>query len=831
MTDFQSDNIFRDHAQAYWNVGLPVIPLKKWDSPAKGAGKAPILNEWTAYAHEMPTPSMQKLWLNQHPDSNIGLPFGPASGLCAIDIDTVDEELIATIMKALPDSPWRRVGQKGCGLIYRWQGQANFKLRDNENQTIVEFLGMGNQMVLPPSVHPKTERPYVANVNLWEVLGDIPQMPVDIQQILREALEPVLGEKGFSLAKTSRSSPLEVVPEGERDIQMVRHAGYLARIVLGIDKSKKFTLKDAMEHMHTWVVDYTSQVAGDDMDPGKGVAKLLEFLLKDIEAGRTMPNGWDQDLTDKQREDPTIAMLIEKNQVQRWTYSKARASLEEKVGAKAEDPDWALECINSTFEEIARDDNFSDLEAGTLMNFIKDRYGKDLGLAKPDLKNLLKEKRQIAAGMSEMAEDHEAIAWQIIEQLSRGGDLKFAHGRFWRWTGSCYGPMDTSQVFNAVCSGVKGNVLSRRHGDYVAIQKTMMMLVTAPLAEEMEIGINFANGFLDSEFVLHDHSPKYGKTFTMPFNYVPERASEAHKWLEFLESCWGDDEDYVEKVAALQEAFAATMFGIATSYQRAILLYGKAGSGKSVILKLIESMMPASAIASVSPVVWNQTFALVSLVGRTLNICGELPEDSSIDGARFKQVIEGAPCTDSFKGQDNFSFRPTAAHWFGSNHLPRTRDTSAGFVRRWLILEFNHAVPQDKRIVDYEDILLEEEREAIAAWAVQGLPRLLRKGNYTIPKSCENRLGQVSRSNNSVAAWLDTSEKVRPMEGETADARECFDQYLFHMREVSRGFGVSYERFLQMAEDLGHDLIPYDSDDGFKRIMLSGMRIRLFGEV
>src|SRR3546814_5859537 len=68
----------------------------------------------------------------------------------------------------------------------------------------------------------------------------------------------------------------------------------------------------------------------------------------------------------------------------------------------------------------------------------------------------------------------------------------------------------------------------------------------------------------------HDHSPKYGKTFTMPFNYVPERAGEAHKWLRYLEDAWGDDHDYVEKVMALQEAFAATMFGIAPRFQRAI---------------------------------------------------------------------------------------------------------------------------------------------------------------------------------------------------------------------------------------------------------------------
>jgi putative DNA primase/helicase len=97
------------------------------------------------------------------PRSNIGLPFGPASGLCAIDIDTTDEELVKAIEDCLPATPWRRVGKKGCALVFKWQGQKNFKIRSDEGM-ICEFLGLGNQLVLPPSIHPDTGEAYTANV-------------------------------------------------------------------------------------------------------------------------------------------------------------------------------------------------------------------------------------------------------------------------------------------------------------------------------------------------------------------------------------------------------------------------------------------------------------------------------------------------------------------------------------------------------------------------------------------------------------------------------------------------------------------------------------------
>jgi putative DNA primase/helicase len=201
------------------------------------------------------------------------------------------------------------------GLIYGFQGQRNFKLRSESNESIVEFLGLGNQMVLPPSKHPSTGKPYTANANLWEVLDKVQMMPMNVEQLLREALDDVLGGKGFSLAPSTRSKPLDVVPEGERDIQMIRHAGYLARVVLGIDRSAQLSLQKAIDHMVVWVTDFTSRVSGDDMDPGKGVSKLLEFLLKDVSAGRTLPNGWDDELSEVWREDAVVQALFEKNKV------------------------------------------------------------------------------------------------------------------------------------------------------------------------------------------------------------------------------------------------------------------------------------------------------------------------------------------------------------------------------------------------------------------------------------------------------------------------------------------------------------------------------------
>ena len=174
------DNIFLDHAPQYWAARLPVIPLRHKD-------KMPDISAWNLFGQQMPTDLEQMHWLTSFPKGNIGLPLGPTSGICMADIDTNDEELIKAITDILPFSPWARIGKKGMALAYRWSGLRNFKL-SSDSGMIFELLGLGNQLVLPPSIHPDTRRPYVANANLWEVLDELQELPSDIDAQLRSAL-------------------------------------------------------------------------------------------------------------------------------------------------------------------------------------------------------------------------------------------------------------------------------------------------------------------------------------------------------------------------------------------------------------------------------------------------------------------------------------------------------------------------------------------------------------------------------------------------------------------------------------------------------------------
>jgi putative DNA primase/helicase len=781
-----TDQIFETYAPLYWAAGLPAIPLRE-------RNKIPAINQWAEFGTRMPDATEQARWLASFPHGNIGLPLGAASGICVIDIDTEDEELIKAIVEACGSSPWERIGKKGMALAYRWEGQKNHKLRSADGDMICEFLGQGNQVVLPGSIHPDTGRPYTSNTNLWEVKAQLPFLGEDIEDKLRA----VLGSKGFTLGAGGRSAPLEVIPAGERDVQMIRHAGYLARVVLGIDRTSKFSLYEAILHIHTWVEHFTAKVSGDAMDPNKGVAKLLEFLIKDIERGKSMPEDWDAGLPNEWREHPTIRQMAELNSSKRWTIDQVIKKFDEIV-LSDNSHSCAARAVNETMELVARCPHFTKAHEVILFKHIL-RHTRTNGFDMRQLQSLLKEAK--AKQIPDGAEDQEAIARRELEQLSRGGEIRFDHEKLWQWNGSCWVQLNKNEVYLHVAGNVKDSALVRRESDYRAVVTIIERLSAKSLVQVEHIGVNFANGVLDTDLKLVGHDPNFGATFTLPFEYNASLAGDCGNWLEFLHTCWGDEPDFNNRVLALQEMFAATLFGIATHYQRAFLLFGKAGSGKSQILNVLRAILPPDATTEVGPQKWGKQFEMTDLVGKIANICGELPERGLISGSEFKQVVEGASIRDCFKHKDHFRFKPKCAHWFASNFLPYSADTSFGLARRWAIIDFNKAVPEKRRVANFAEILVAEERDAITAWAAAGLPRLIEQGGYTLPPCHEYRLGQMRRITNSVYKFIEDSGMVRRSEG-SMKCRVIFDKYQFYAKDYCSTRPVSFDQFIQMLEDL-----------------------------
>ncbi|MDO8608218.1 MAG: bifunctional DNA primase/polymerase [Phaeospirillum sp.] len=385
-SDSGTRNIFRTHAQRHWDAGLPVIPLIAFDAPISGwvksPGKQPAIRGWHAYGERMPDAQEQASWLASMGDCNMGLPLGPTSGLVAFDVDTVDGKILEILEGFMTiKSPWRRVGAKGYVVVYRYSGEKTFRIKDMEGNTICELLSKGTQVVLPPSIHPKTRAPYIVEggVDLVDVFKDVPSLPVDFEKSLRV----VLGGQGVRLSAGGSAGLTEMVPRSSRDDECTRKAGLFAYAVLRGER----TLREALGMIEEWCASFTEQVSGDNLDPKEGIRKLIRLFVRDVrERGRLLPKGWDAGLSERDKFD--LGLDFDGDEQER-SYSEIieifNIDMEDALGGEQR-----LAGVNACLKRVHRSPSLSPILVESILQHVRKKSRLDIPLRKlqKELKDL-----------------------------------------------------------------------------------------------------------------------------------------------------------------------------------------------------------------------------------------------------------------------------------------------------------------------------------------------------------------------------------------------------------------------------------------------------------
>lgn len=791
-------NIFANNAPLYWAAGLPAIPLEP-------RSKRTIIQGWTRWCTEDIPDETKAAWLHSYPDGNIGLALGEMSGLVALDLDTDDERVRNIILRLLPPTPWIRRGKKGAVYIYRWQGHKTFRIRTMEGSSLLEVLSSGTQIVLPPSIHPDTGMPYTANANLWDVLDQIPVMPRQTEIVLRQALI----EEGIQLSTKGYTKVTEWISVGARDSKMVSVAGLMARGVIRGERS----LFEAVGEIRAWVDNFVEKVAGDQMDPEKAVAKLIEFIKRDIvEGGKILPHGWDDDLTEEEAAKFRAEFGVEKEE---WDVEKVLQFLQTTFEAhdRVEGMRARREAIEKALQKIAMSPSILPMDHDQIFQYINQGTGRMVTIAS------LRKRLQQLTKVEGTGESHAEIAQLVLADMQQYGEIRFSTTRFWQWRGACWEELHDHEILARVTRDFGHLPAAKRHSDHKGIMQTMAALSAGDLAQSSVRGLNFANGFLTSDLTLREHDPNYGCTYVLPYKYDPGRNGACPRFLSFLNQSWGRDPDYAEKVQALREAIAVTLFGLAAPFQKVFCLYGVPHSGKSVLMDIIRSILPPEAACAVGPDAWDDKFLPTQMVNKLANFCGELSEHTLIPGDKFKHIVDGGEISGQLKGKQIFLFRPTLAHWFASNHLPKTRDASAGFSRRWLFFRFNHPVRKEDRVTGLANDIAAEECDAIVAWAVAALPEVLRTSNFTTPASHVQYAEEMAGMNNSVRFFLRGGPvRIGPQNSNSISEMDLHGAYWSFCKLHAGARPVSLKIFRQRASEMADEL-------GFKIRMITSQNM------
>lgn len=204
-----------------------------------------------------------------------------------------------------------------------------------------------------------------------------------------------------------------------------------------------------------------------------------------------------------------------------------------------------------------------------------------------------------------------------------------------------------------------------------------------------------------------------------------------------------------EKQALIQEYAGYTLLGD-TRFQKCLLLLGPGEDGKSTFANIIRAMHGKAVALSLDKL---EGFQLSAIKDASLVISEETPRHG-INEQVFKTLVSGGVIQIEKKHKDPYTYAPYAKIIVCCNEFPRIKDKSNGFWRRIIFINWVNSMPSDKKIFDLDKKIIESELHLVIDWALQGLQRLLKRGNFDVPESIKQDLAQEREAEDSVAQFL-----------------------------------------------------------------------------
>jgi putative DNA primase/helicase len=269
--------------------------------------------------------------------------------------------------------------------------------------------------------------------------------------------------------------------------------------------------------------------------------------------------------------------------------------------------------------------------------------------------------------------------------------------------------------------------------------------------------INCTNGLLNwrtGEFT--EHTPDYLSRIQINVDYDPEatcptildvfntilRKEDFRKALEFIAYC-------LYRKYPIQKAF---------------ILLGPGGTGKSHFIDVIRALLSEENVSSTSMHdLEEDRFASSDLLNKLLNENGDLSQQTLPNVNVLKMLVSNKDVIRAQrKGERAFDFINFAKIIFASNKLPRVKDDTSGFYRRIEILPFEHIFSEQEKLDSSEklkNIVNPRELSGLLNIIIPYLEPLLERGCFSNSFEVATAKDQYKRQSEPIASFVEACIK------------------------------------------------------------------------
>lgn len=190
-----------------------------------------------------------------------------------------------------------------------------------------------------------------------------------------------------------------------------------------------------------------------------------------------------------------------------------------------------------------------------------------------------------------------------------------------------------------------------------------------------------------------------------------------------------------------------------TDYRVSFWLVGASGTGKSVLINVIQELAGTSHATISLDELSNNSYQLADIAGKRLVTFTEPKANSVLADDHYKRLVSQDTIMARQIFGKPFRFRPICKLWGAMNDMPRVIDRSDAIFNRVKIIPMNHVMPEAQKDLQLGE-KLSLELSGIFNMALIGLKRLRKAKAFTKAGQSEQAREEYKAENDIEAAFV-----------------------------------------------------------------------------
>ena len=368
-----------------------------------------------------------------------------------------------------------------------------------------------------------------------------------------------------------------------------------------------------------------------------------------------------------------------------------------------------------------------------------------------------------------MKEDFDKLHYSIA---TIGDEAYIYDGSVWRLL-----PFKEAQHF--LSSYLKKSGLPKSKSESVSTidrytRQLFFSLYTPVIVKKSDIAlINTANCTVEIDrngnITQRNHSKEDYFYYVLPYEY--DSGKDSPLFQKFL------DEVLPTDIQRVVQEFFGTCFMRNLKHEKVLCNVGAGANGKSVLAGVVRFVLGIENVSSysINSICDEKSTTRYNINHKLLNYSTDFSGKIWNNGI-FKQLASGEPVEARRLYHDPIILTEYARLAFNSNFMPDSNDTSSGFLRRLLLVEFNKTIPVDKRDPNLVNKLC-QEAPGILNWMIEGLVRFIKNGfKFSDSATLNSSMQAFQDASDNVKAFMD-SKSYKPGTSIKVKVRDLYDDY------------------------------------------------------